>query len=38
MYKKITGVDEATARQNMEQAKDTYLNYLSTLSAVKGMD
>ena len=38
MYKKITGVDETTSRQNIEQAKETYLNYLSTLSAVKGMD
>ncbi len=38
MYKKITGVDESTCRQNMSAAKETYLNLQSTLQAVKGMD
>lgn len=38
MYKKITGVDESACRDNMSSAKKTYMNYLTTLSAVKGMD
>jgi hypothetical protein len=38
MYKKITGVDESTCRQNMSAAKETYLNLQNTLQAVKGMD
>ena len=38
MYKKITGVDETQSRHNICEAKDKYLEYFSTLSAVKGMD
>ena len=38
MYKKITGVDKGTCRDNIMASKDSYHEYLSTLSAVKDLD
>lgn len=38
MYKKITGVDTETCRDNMVEARQSYNEYMTSLSAVKGLD
>ena len=38
MYKKITGVDEESCRDNMVAARKTFTEYMGTLHAVKGFD
>jgi len=38
MYKKITGVDSESCRDNIVIARQSYANYMSTLSGVKGLD
>lgn len=36
MNKKISGVSEATCRDNMRNAKQDFLNYMTHLEGVKG--
>jgi hypothetical protein len=38
MYKKITGADTEHCRDNMVNSKQSYFEYMSTLSAVKDLD